>query len=103
MSDIDGPRENAIESLEQLEDGDQFVLVTQQPMEDGGAETSVAGYSGEEPEHLNFLNSVGAIQLGLKQRYNDYSFQQIAKDCLTATRLLAQGGRIGPSEDQYDN
>ena len=103
MSNIDEHREKAIERLEQLEDSDQFVLVTQEPMDDGGAETSVSGYSGEEPNHLNFLNSVGAIQLGMKQRYSDYSFQQIAEDCLTATRMLAQGGRIGPSEDQYDN
>ena len=99
MASIKEGREDAIAKLNDLEDNDSFVLVTQSTDEAGGADASVSSYAGDEPTHINFVNSVGALYLMMHQEFDDYPLQEVASDSLKAAKLMAQGNRLTHQEE----
>jgi len=99
MASIEEGRADAIEKLNELGDADSFVLVTQSTDEAGGADASVSSYAGDEPTHINFVNSVGALYLMMHEEFDEYPLQEVASDSLKAAKLMAQGNRLSHQDE----
>jgi hypothetical protein len=99
MASLEDGREDAIEKLNELEEEDSFVLVTQRTDEAGGADASVSSYAGDEPTHVNFVNAVGALYLTMHQEFDEYPLQEVASDSLKAAKLMAQGNRLSHQDE----
>jgi hypothetical protein len=99
MASLEDGREDAIEKLNELEEEDSFVLVTQRTDEAGGADASFSSYAGDEPTHVNFVNAVGALYLTMHQEFDEYPLQEVASDSLKAAKLMAQGNRLSHQDE----
>lgn len=99
MAGINEGREDAIEKLKELEDDDSFVLITQSTDDEDDADASISSYAGDEPTHINFVNSVGAMYLTMHQKFDDYPLQEVASDSLKAAKLMAQGNRLSHQDE----
>ena len=95
MADIDSDRERAVQRLEELDDDDEFLLVTREQIEDGAGEYAVNTHSGTTAPHISVLNLTTAGLGYLQQIHDGYDFETAVDDIETTARLHAEGKELG--------
>ncbi|MFB6142408.1 MAG: hypothetical protein ABEJ30_03590 [Halorientalis sp.] len=86
------PQAEAIAELEGLDEGEKFVLVTQQKGAlDDEWEMNINADMGDDTSNVPLVNMTGAMVYLMSMRFDGYALDEAAQDVLTAARLQAQG------------
>ena len=87
-------KQNVIETLDDLDEDDDFVFVSSETVDDSGDELSIQTHVGSSDSNVPYVNLVGMQILMMHRHFDNYPLAQAAQDSLEAAQLMARGGTI---------
>lgn len=93
-SGFEAAKRNVVETLEELDEGDNFIFVTGEGTDDSGGEFSIQSHVGSSDSNIPYVNLVGMQILLMHRQFEEYPLEDAAQDSLEAARMMAQGGEI---------
>jgi hypothetical protein len=93
-SGFEDAKQNVIETLEGIDEGDDFVFVASQTAEDSGGELSIQSHVGSADDNTPYANLVGMQMLLMHRHFEDYPLEQVAQDCFRAAQMMSEDGTI---------
>lgn len=93
-SGFEDAKQNVIETVENLDEDDDFIFVANETVEGSGDELSIQSHVGSSDTNAPYANLVGMQMLLMHRHFEDYPIEQVAQDCLGAAQMMAEGGEI---------
>jgi hypothetical protein len=93
-SGFEDAKQNVVETLEGIDEGDDFIFVASQTAEDSGGELSIQSHVGSSDSNTPYANLVGMQMLLMHRHFEDYPLDQAAQDCFRAAQAMAREGEI---------
>lgn len=93
-SGFEDAKRNVVETLEELDEGDNFIFVTGEGDGDSGGEFSIQSHVGSSDSNVPYVNLVGMQILLMHRQFEEYPLDQAAQDSLNAARMMAEEGEI---------
>lgn len=93
-SGFEDAKRNVVETLEGIDEGDDFVFVASETAGDAGGELSIQSHVGSSNSNTPYANLVGMQMLLMHRHFEDYPLEQVARDCLRAARMMSKDGTI---------
>ncbi|MEF8843095.1 MAG: hypothetical protein V5A62_15970 [Haloarculaceae archaeon] len=87
-------KRNVKETLEGIDEGDDFIFVANETDEDSGDELAIQSHIGSSDYNTPYANLVGMQILLMHRHFEDYPLDQAAQDCLRAAQAMARSGEI---------
>jgi hypothetical protein len=93
-SGFEDAKRNVIETVDGLDEDDDFIFVANETVDGSGDELSIQSHVGSSDYNTAYANLVGMQMLLMHRYFEDYPLEQVARDCLGAARVMAEGGEI---------
>ena len=93
-SGFEDAKRNVIETIEELDEDDDFVFVASETVEGSGDELSIQSHVGSADDNTPYANLVGMQMLLMHRYFEDYPLEQVAEDCLRSAQLMVESGAI---------
>lgn len=87
-------KRNVIETLEGIDEGDDFIFVANETTDDSGDELTIQSHVGSSDYNTPYANLVGMQILLMHRHFEDYPLDEAAQDCLRAARMMSEDGTI---------
>lgn len=93
-SGFEDAKRNVKETLEGIDEADDFIFVANETADDSGDELTIRSHVGSSDYNTPYANLVGMQILLMHRHFEDYPLEQAAEDCLRAARAMARSGEI---------
>jgi hypothetical protein len=93
-SGFEAAKQNVVETLEEIDESDDFIFVSSRTDGDSGGELSIQSHVGSSEYNTPYANLVGMQILLMHRHFEDYPLDRVAQDCLSAARAMARDGEI---------
>lgn len=93
-SGFEDAKRNVVETLEEIDEGDDFVFVASQAADDSGGELSIQSHVGSSNSNTPYANLVGMQMLLMHRHFEDYPLEQVAEDCFRSAQMMSEDGTI---------
>ncbi|PSQ08882.1 hypothetical protein BRC93_14335 [Halobacteriales archaeon QS_5_70_15] len=87
-------KRNVIETLEGIDEDDDFIFVASETAGDAGDELSIQSHVGSSKDNTPYVNLVGMQMLLMHRHFEDYPLEEVAQDCFGAARMMSEDGTI---------
>jgi hypothetical protein len=93
-SGFEDAKRNVKETLEGIDEGDDFIFVANETTEESGDELAIRSHVGSSDYNTPYANLVGMQILLMHRHFEEYPLEQAAEDCLRAAQAMARDGDI---------
>jgi hypothetical protein len=93
-SGFEDAKRNVVETIEGLEEGDDFVFVASETTGESGGELSIQSHVGSSDSNTPYANLVGMQMLLIHRHFEDYPLEEVARDCFRSARMMSEDGTI---------
>jgi hypothetical protein len=93
-SGFEDAKRNVIETLDGIDEGDDFLFVASETADDSGGELSIQSHVGSSDSNTPYANLLGMQMLLMHRHFEDYPLEQVARDCLRAAQMMSEDGAI---------
>ena len=93
-SGFEDAKGNVIETIEELDEDDDFVFVASETTGESGGELSIQSHVGSSNSNTPYANLVGMQMLLMHRHFEDYPLEQVAQDCFRSAQMMSEDGTI---------
>ena len=93
-SGFEAAKQNVVETLEEIDESDDFIFVSSRTDGDSGGELSIQSHVGSADDNTPYANLVGMQMLLMHRYFEDYPLEQVAEDCLRSAQMMSEDGTI---------